>query len=211
MANSSHTPLTPTQRMVLAQRLSRLRTLSSKSAATVSRDVLGYTNFSEAVTRLERGRQALVNTEHLRRLAVAYETTEAALLALPAHIETYSGNEFSGEDWPRRFALLCDGFKLSRTDIETRLALVSGSPRSTYESLVAPGARPQQTALHMLAALTDVSVGWLCLGSRLPPLKVAPPGLVPLALVPTQGEDARHDPKGWTPAHQKRAARYVRR
>ncbi len=200
--------LSPTQRVVLAQRLRSLRLQAGWTVAYVAEKVLGYANFPGAVTRIERGRCDCVVPRHLQLMARKYSTTPTALLAVPAHIETFSGSGPVQGDWPLRYALLVDAFSLTLAAVKSRLATNGLNADSALDALNGDGSEVSWSTLHVLNQLTDVHLGWLCLGLQ-PPMLHDQEGYA--EVLTDEAEFGRHDPQGWTPAGTKRAPRYLRR
>lgn len=207
------TPLTPTQRVVLAERLQALRRARKWNITQVEKGVL-RSRRSGVLSLLERGRLARAPREHIRRLADAYETTDVALLAVPAHIltfdDTFLADHFDVLGWRPRLARLTEAFGLLPSDVQIALAQMMQAPGPTYTALMDDGVSAGRVGLQVLSQLTGLEMGWLCLGSRMPLLPdVERPQALPL--VPTAGEDTRHDLEGWTSANSLRAARYLKR
>ncbi len=205
--------LTPTQRVVLAERLQALRQARHWNRTQVEKGVL-KSRRPGTLALMESGRLALAPREYLRRLAQAYETTDVALLAVPAHIltfdDTFLADHFDALGWRPRLARLTEAFGLAQGDIEAGLARVLHNPQEVYTALADNGISAGRVGLQVLCQLTGLELGWLCLGSRMPLLPdiERPP---PLPLVPPAGEDTRHDLDGWTSANSLRAPRFVKR
>ena len=160
-------------RLELGARLRRCREATGKTTLEIAEEILGYSGSHAAVSRLERGVFAVVNLDHLHKLAEFYGTTTVDLLQGTGDVASTDLPEISGT-WkeadirpglPGRLRDLRQALGLTRKQMALRLG-----HRDGYQQQIAGWESgtitPVPDTLLQVATTFGVSGSWLILGAR---------------------------------------------